>query len=398
VTLLQAETVLDATYSYDISAWSRPYAYGVEAHAADAGGLQEGPWQDPESWTHPEPAAGSAGSGTPYGYLVEPGFHAWTGLVDFLEAGGRGRVMPDTFRLGGTLYPPGTIFLPSGMNPGLGDRVNEAGLTSIAVPVSTGITETGRDLGTGRAGDLSIPNVALVGGDGTSSNSYGAHRFFLDHRLGLPYDAVAASSLGSVELDAYDVIIVPEGGSVGRTLGDAGRARLRSWIQAGGTLVAVGSGAGGFQELTGVDLREPEEPAEDERLDRALRTREERELERWEGQTPGTILEALLDPGHPLAFGAAASGGGRMFVLSRGNGFEPSDDFESAAWFGEATEKVSGVISQDTMERLRRSSWLVERRIGRGSAILFADDPLFRMMWYAGFQPYANAVLLGPAF
>lgn len=398
VTLLQAETVLDATYSYDISAWSRPYAYGVEAHAADAGGLQGGPWQDPESWTHPEPAAGSAGSGTPYGYLVEPGFHAWTGLVDFLEAGGRGRVMPDTFRLGGTLYPPGTIFLPSGMNPGLGDRVNEAGLTSIAVPVSTGITETGRDLGTGRAGDLSIPNVALVGGDGTSSNSYGAHRFFLDHRLGLPYDAVAASSLGSVELDAYDVIIVPEGGSVGRTLGDAGRARLRSWIQAGGTLVAVGSGAGGFQELTGVELREPEEPAEDERLDRALRTREERELERWEGQTPGTILEALLDPGHPLAFGAAASGGGRMFVLSRGNGFEPSDDFESAAWFGEATEKVSGVISQDTMERLRRSSWLVERRIGRGSAILFADDPLFRMMWYAGFQPYANAVLLGPAF
>jgi len=30
--------------------------------------------------------------------------------------------------------------------------------------------------------------------------------------------------------------------------------------------------------------------------------------------------------------------------------------------------------------------------------ILFADDPLFRMMWYAGFQPYANALLLGPAF
>ena len=50
------------------------------------------------------------------------------------------------------------------------------------------------------------------------------------------------------------------------------------------------------------------------------------------------------------------------------------------------------------MDRLRRSSWLVERRLGRGSLILFADDPLYRMMWYAGFQPYTNAVLLGPAF
>jgi hypothetical protein len=40
-TLLQPETVLDATHSYDISAWSLPFAYGVEAHsvpdAPDAG-------------------------------------------------------------------------------------------------------------------------------------------------------------------------------------------------------------------------------------------------------------------------------------------------------------------------------------------------------------------------
>ena len=29
--------------------------------------------------------------------------------------------------------------------------------------------------------------------------------------------------------------------------------------------------------------------------------------------------------------------------------------------------------------------------------ILFADDPLFRHFWYATFQPFVNAVLLGPA-
>jgi hypothetical protein len=318
--------------------------------------------------------------------------------VDFLEAGGRGKVMPDTFRMGGRLHPGGTVFLPAGMNPGLPERVREAGLTALAIPVSTGITETGRDLGTGRAGELALPSVALVGGEGTSSGSYGAHRFFLDHRLGLPYDAVNASELGSLDLAGYDVLVIPEGASVGRGLSDPARDRLRGWIQAGGTLVAVGSGAAGLQALTGVELREPEEPEPAVRLDRALRTREERELERWEEDTPGTVLEAFLDPGHPLAFGAAAPGGDRMFVLSSGNGFEPSEDFESAAWFGYGLEKVSGVISPETLERLSRSSWLVERRLGRGSAVLFADDPLFRMMWYAGFQPYANALLLGPAF
>jgi hypothetical protein len=30
--------------------------------------------------------------------------------------------------------------------------------------------------------------------------------------------------------------------------------------------------------------------------------------------------------------------------------------------------------------------------------VLFADDPLYRMMWYSGFQPFTNAVLLAPAF
>ncbi len=398
VTLLQAETPLDATYSYDISAWSRPYAYGVEAHAVTASQLSGGPWRNADEFSHPSEAAeGGAGGPAPYGYLVEPGFHAWPALVDFLEAGGRARVMADTFRIGGTLHPAGTVFLPSGMNPGLDERVAEAGLTGL-VSVATGLTETGPDLGTGRAGDLSLPRVALVGGEGSSSTSYGAHRFFLEHRLGLPYDAVNVSELGGLDLQSYDVIVVPGGGSVGRGLSEAQRVRLRAWIQGGGTLVATGSGASGFQELTGVEVREADDPGDEGRLDRALRTREERNLERWENQTPGTVLEVTLDPFHPLSFGASAPGADRFFVLSSGNGFEPSEDFESAAWFGAELQKVSGVISEGTLERLSRSSWAVERRIGRGSVILFADDPLFRMMWYSAFQPYANALLLGPAF
>ncbi|MDT8341523.1 MAG: M14 family metallopeptidase, partial [Longimicrobiales bacterium] len=397
VTLLQAETVLDATFSYDISAWSRPYAFGVEAHAAEAGALARASWRAGDEGSRPAFAGEVQPSSTPYGYLVEPGFHSWPALAAFLREGGRGRVLPDTFRIGGRPYPRGTVFLPAGMNPGLAERVRAAGIAD-AVPVPSALTETGPDLGSGSAGDLRLPRVALIGGEGTSSGSFGAHRHFLDTRLGLPYDAVNASALGDLDLARYQVVVVPEGASVGRGLSDAELARLRRWIQGGGTLVAVGSGAAGFQALTGIELRRPAEPEESARLDRALRPREERDLERWEGQTPGTILRAVLDPGHPLAFGAAAAGDEHLFVLSSGNGFEPTEAFESAAWFEDGLEKLSGVIGAETLERLARSSWLVERRLGRGSVILFADDPLFRGMWYAGFQPYANALLLGPAF
>jgi hypothetical protein len=150
-----------------------------------------------------------------------------------------------------------------------------------------------------------------------------------------------------------------------------------------------------------MELREAEDedPEKDERLARALRTREQRDEDRWAEAVPGTILEVQLDPGHPLAAGASADAlDNRMFVLSRGRSFEPDESFESVAFFPEGLRKVSGVISEKSLERLDRSTWLAEAGMGRGSLILFVEDPLFRMFWYSGFQLYTNALIYGPAF
>ena len=55
-------------------------------------------------------------------------------------------------------------------------------------------------------------------------------------------------------------------------------------------------------------------------------------------------------------------------------------------------------MSEQGLERMAQSTWLAQASVGRGSLILFAEDPLFRMFWYSGFQVYANALILGPAF
>ncbi len=388
--LLQPDQTLDAESSYDITAWSLPYAYGVEAHT-----LTGPPAASflPFDGT-PAPLAARSAATMSYGYLMVPRFEGMPALVRFLVAGGRAYSQPDTFRMGSILYPSGTLFLPRERNAELDRKVKDAELDPFLVPVGTALTETGLDLGTGSAGVVQLPKVGLLG----ASGSGGAHWFFLERILGLPFDALPASALGG-DLSDYDVLVFSEG--TGR-LTEAQNETVGAWVRSGGTLVAVGSAATALgSALAEVEEREAdqEEPKGDELLAQALRTREERRQDRWEESIPGTILKVRLDTGHPLAAGAGADGlTGEMFVLTRGRGFEPTTGFESVAHFPKDSEKVGGVIFEKGLERMAQSTWLAQATLGRGKLILFVEDPLFRLFWHSAFQLYTNAILLGPAF
>ncbi|MGH7482353.1 MAG: hypothetical protein ACRELV_09370, partial [Longimicrobiales bacterium] len=325
----------------------------------------------------------------PVGYLVPPGFEAWPALVRYLGEGGRVVVMDEPFTIDGRDWPRGTLLIErrgAAALPPLGE------LAETAVPVSSGRVEEGNDLGTGRSYTLELPRLGVLTGDGVSPTSYGAHWFFLDQTLRLAFDAIPAPSLDDGGLDELNVLVVPEA-----NLSDEQIETLGDWVRAGGTLVAV---AGGAADVAGpiaeIEIREPEDSAS---IEAALRGREARELEEWEQEIPGTVLPAVLDPAHPLAFGAGIDRhADRMFVLHGGGDvFEPATSFESVAYFPAQLEDASGVISTENLDRLSRAAWLVTKSVGEGRVILFADDPLFRHFWYSGFQPYVNALLVGPA-
>jgi hypothetical protein len=443
---LLPEIELDATYTYDASAWSLPYGYGVEAHQVrrvpDAGwqevedlsraplvnrplrvevegGLHWSAWDDdppeesvavsygtvksPGTASTSAPPEGEGPAVEPYGYLVPPGFDSWLKMVRFIEAGGRASILVKGLTLEGRAWPAGTFFLPRHGVDELTRRVRTAGLGERAVATSSGRVLDGRDLGTRTSLDLSLPRIAVLSGDGVAPTSFGAHWFFLEQALGLPFDAVPLSSLSRLPLRQYDVLVVPELNRGGAPyLNEQRVAEIRDWVRAGGTLLAVGSAARALSDqVGGVKVRERATPDEDEvaRLDRALRSREERDVARWEQQVPGAVVGVVLDTDHPLAFGVGADGQpDRAFIFHRGPlAFEPDESFESVAFFPANLEKVSGVIHPQTLEHLSRGTWLAHRALGSGRVILFADDPLYRHFWYAGFQPFVNALLVGPA-
>jgi hypothetical protein len=394
VTLLQPEIVLDASYSYDISAWSLPFAYGIEAHSSrrvpDAG------------WSAAAPRAATTVTNAPaagdvYGMLAEPGFDVWPAVIRYLKDGGRVRVLNDAFSIEGRRWPRGTLFFPRYGVADYAATISAAGIANIATPVRTGRAAEGNDLGTGDAQELRMPTVALLAGAGVATTSFGAHWFFLEQTLQLPFDQLGLDRIAATDLSRYTVIIAPD--MARNAVDERARVALKAWIESGGTLIAAGTGARGLgADLSDIKLREDAATPDSIRIERALRGREARELDRWEQQVPGAILTVRLDPAHPLAFGAGLSGDpSRLFVLHSGaQTFEPDPAFETVGFFDSGLQRTSGVISERNLERLQRGSWLVTRRIGSGRSILFIDDPVFRHFWYATFQSYTNAIMIGP--
>lgn len=391
-TLLQPETELRAEYSYDISAWSLPYAYGVEAHQAAS--TPRGGWVP--AITGGAPVAVSA-LAPGIGYLVAPGTEAAAGMVRFLDGGGRARVLGRASAREGRQWPAGTWFLPNAGTDTLQARVTAAGMGGMAVPVRSGLSEEGIDLGSDRVSAVRLPRVAVLAGEGVAPTSFGGYWFFFEQELGLRFDALLVGDLGSADLSLYDVIVIPDGSP--SLLGDSQRDLLRGWVERGGRLIAVGGGASTVAAIAEVEMREEAQDTAATARTRALRGREERERDDWSDRVPGTIVSAQLDPAHPLAWGAGSAGDPeRVFVLHTGARiFEPTDAVETAVHFPADLSRISGVISPQALQRIEEGSWLVTRRMGRGSVVLFAGDPLFRLFWRSAHPLFINALLLGPA-
>jgi hypothetical protein len=394
VTLLQPETRLQegATGTYDITAWSLPYAYGVEAHST--GQLDESGFEDVSVFREervPE-ALGPA-----YGWLVLPSFRAAGPIVRYIESGGRGFALRKPFEQDGVSWPAGTVFIPA--DDGAVESVESAGLAALAHPTQSGTTSRGHDLGTGSSITLEKTRIAVLMGAGFSASSAGAVWYLLEVMAGIPFDALDPTSVASEDLSPYDVVVLPSG-SPRRSSEELGNA-LKVWVEQGGTLIALGSSTRwAATSLADVGLRSDadQEVSEEDRRRLGMRTIQDRRSDAWDDAVTGIILPLQVDGEHPLAWGSGLGNeGAASFALHLDDlGFEPSSDHETVAAFGEAVEAVSGVVTASKLAEISASSWLSLARYGAGKVILFADDPLFRLMWPANFVLFTNALIYGP--
>ena len=167
-----------------------------------------------------------------------------------------------------------------------------------------------------------------------------------------------------------------------------------AWERGARFLSADGAG------ITRVALAEDDDEEDEDETDEDLpavearRTLAERERESDLERTPGGMYEVALDPDHWMAFGLPE----RMAVLKRGDdGFAVTEEGVNVAGFAEES-LLSGYARPGLEEELAKKSWLIVEGVGRGQAVLFADNPLYRMFLEGQHQLVLNAVVLGTGF
>jgi hypothetical protein len=402
--VLEPETALPDTFFYDISAWSLPLAFGIEAYWSEdpVGGATE-------RLNAPPPTNGAVvRSGARYAFLISWERNAAArAAARLLKEGVRLHVAGRAFSAEGTAYPAGSLIaFRSDNDTTLVARLQAAAReTGVEIRgVDSGLTESGPDLGSSRVRLLRPPRVALVSGTPVDPTSLGACWFLLDRMYGIPHSLIdLEGGIPASALRDYTVLVFPDDGEGGSGYAASVDSEtvgvIREWIRSGGVFVGLAGGAffaakdmSGLAATAQAPDADTENLSEEEQedLDQALRreTRREREHRRLTNTLPGTIFRVRVDPLHPLGFGYSED----LRVLKISNrALELGPPGSNAAWFTD-DPKIAGYASPRSVEHLAGRPFLVDEPDGEGHVVLYVEDPNFRLFWYGLNKLFLNSI------
>ncbi|MGA0558546.1 M14 family metallopeptidase [Larkinella sp. VNQ87] len=399
--LFEPKSTLEDSVTYDITAWSIPYAYGLKAY-----GLKD------KLTPVVYPSGNSAASGQalnpatkPYAYLVR-----WQSAEDVQFLAGllknkvRVRVAERTFKQDNQTFEAGTLIITRAGNERLGDRLHQIvqqqadqyGVKLLSA--TTGFVAEGADFGSGSVFSLKNPHVAVLTGDVTTPTSMGEVWHYFDQELRYPLTLIDGNALANTSLNGLDVLILPQGYGYGRILNDRTLSKLKDWVQAGGKLIVMERATQFFVDKPDWGLKKKEEKPETRKdkaekkpePDETLRLYGEREREAVSEETPGSVYRVDLDRSHPLAYGYANG----YFSLVQ-NVYDY--DFLRDGWnvgYLKKDNYVAGFVGKNAKTKLNNTLLYGVQDLGRGSVVYIMDDPLFRGFWYNGKLLFGNAVFM----
>jgi hypothetical protein len=384
--LFEPNAKLTDSLTYDITAWSLPYAHGFKAIASTT-----------KVSSRKDVMVDTANNGidqNAYAYLSK-----WNSLEDasflaaLLQADVRVRFSEKDFTIEGNSYAKGTLIILRGDNKT--NKGFDKQITSIAqnnnrklTPVQTGFVSSGKDFGSSSVNPINKQKVAVISGKGTSSLSFGEIWHFFETQLHYPLTALDTDYINRVDLDEYDVLIIPNG-YYSTILNKSGLEKINNFAQAGGTVIAIGTALRSFVNKEGFALKSKKPTEGKENKTANLTAYEDTRRNRANTLITGAIFKSKVDSSHPLAFGYDDV----YFSLKLNNAsYAYLQNGSNVAYFNKSATNLAGFAGKKALKNIPESLLFGEERKGSGSIIYMVDNPLFRSFWDNGKLFFVNAI------
>lgn len=394
--LFERTSKLTDSATYDITAWSLPFVYGVNTYGLNA-------YVTNTSKTGGFTASVATKPSNPIAYAVEwNGLHSVKFLSSMLKQKIKVRYAEQPFVAAGQKFEKGTLIITRTSNTAAGINLetmvkraaDSAGLPYYAI--GSGYVDKGFDLGSDRVRMLNAPKVTVLAGDGVSSLGFGEVYHYFEQVIDYPVNVVWVKDLNGDVLKETNVLILCDGAY--RTWDKAMHETLKDWVSNGGKIIALeGAVAALSKNDWGIKLKDGDKKEDDKKDDKKdeyalLRKYENRERDYLPNFNPGSIFKVELDNSHPLAFGYDSV----YFTLKQDDNIY---DFfkEGAGWNVGVIKKsaqVSGFVGSKLRDRLKDGLLFGVQDQGRGAVIYLADDIIFRSFWENGKLLFANAVFM----
>jgi len=384
--LLEPESKLSDSVTYDITAWSLPYAHGVEALASDKTFDIE-TLQKIESKNNVADFKNDA-----YAYVAK-----WNHISDaefmtaLLNKNIKVRYTTQPITIADEQFKEGTLLILKRDNKHL-KEFNKT-LLQISdffkkrlVATNSGMVQKGPDFGSASIHLIGRTNIALLSGKETSSLSFGEVWHFFEQQLKYPVTIINGSQLDSKSLQNYDVLIIPNG-YYGKLLTKKKLETLKSWVAEGGKLISIGNALNTFAKSDAFNLSNKKDDKTKDSVN--LTPYNQLEREQISETITGAIFNATIDQTHPLGFGY----GNNYFSLKlSANSFHLLSKGYNVGYFDKTPSKHTGFAGTKALKKVPNSLLFGVEPIGNGQMIYMVDNPLFRQFWENGKLFMANAV------
>jgi hypothetical protein len=384
--LFEPKTFVADSNTYDITAWSLPYAYGLRAY-----GLKDA---IQIAAVTPAKVFKEQTVVNPYAYI-----NSWKSVEDvkflaaLLNEKVKVRYSERPFEVKGQQFAAGSLIITKAGNdrPDLDELIRRTAAKFGRKPVhlSSGFVDKGADFGSDAVRYIKPPKIMVIAGDGVSAENMGEVWNFFDQQIAFPITVVRHGDIGRIKLGDFNVIIMPDG-----RYDNFQAERIADWIKDGGKLIAMGSAIAQLDSKQGfaikdIDTLEADQDKKDTRGQ--IKMYEDRRRDAYNTNVAGAIYKVDLDNTHPFAFGYPNF----YYTLRLDDALYGllNDGWNVATIKKDAY--VAGLVGNKSRQKLNKGGLLFgTQNMGRGSVVYMADDPLFRGFWENGKLLFSNAVFM----